>query len=158
MKVGEYCKRGVSALDVKADLVEAAQAMRDDHVGFLVVFDKGDDLRKPVGVLTDRDIVLQITAREVNPRTVTVGDVMTCKPLIAAETDELDELLQAMRMAGIRRVPVVDSRGALTGIIAIDDVIGVMNRMLGDISGAIRHEQRHEWRTRPAPANASVEM
>lgn len=157
MKVGDYCKRGVSALNAKAGLVEAAQAMRDEHVGFLVVFDAGDDLRKPVGVLTDRDIVLQIVAREVDPLSVSVGDVMTRNPLIATETDELDELLQGMRTAGVRRAPVVDSRGALTGIIAIDDVIGVMNRMLADISGAISHERRHEWRARPAPPNASID-
>lgn len=62
------------------------------------------------GVLTDRDIVLQIIARDVSPASVTVADVMTAKPMIATQSDDLNDLMQAMRLAGIRRVPVVDSR------------------------------------------------
>ena len=148
MKVGDYCKRGVIAVGAKADITEAAKLMRDDHIGFLVVCNEDDEIRKPVGVLTDRDIVLQVTARDVNPHAVTVADVMTRKPLIATETDDVSDLLQAMRIAGIRRVPVVDTRGALTGIIALDDVIDVVTGMLCDISGSIKHEQRQEWRSR----------
>jgi CBS domain containing-hemolysin-like protein len=81
---------------------------------------------------------------------VTVDEVMTRRPLIAAENDELSDLLHAMRTAGIRRVPVVDGRGALTGIIAIDDVIEVITGLMCDITLSIKSEQRQEWRTRIA--------
>jgi CBS domain-containing protein len=148
MKVGEYCKRAVVAINGKSDAAAAAKLMRTEHVGFLIVYRDGDELQRPVGVLTDRDLVLAVMARDVDARAVTVEDVMTRQPLIATENDELSDLLQAMRLAGIRRVPVVDVRGALVGIIAIDDAIDVITGLMCDISGSIKHEQRQEWRAR----------
>jgi predicted transcriptional regulator len=150
MKVDQYCKHGVIAIADEADIVDAARLMREQHVGFLVVFREGDPMRKPVGVLTDRDIVLQVTAREVDPHTVTVGDVMTQQPVVARADDDLGELIHGMQLAGIRRAPVVDARGALKGVIAVDDVIDVVAGLLGHIAGSIRVEQKHEWSTRRA--------
>lgn len=149
MRVGEICKRAVVAINDKCDVIGAAKLMRDRHVGFLVVFREGDEIRRPVGVLTDRDIVLQVTAREVHGKEVTVGDVMTRKPLIATEVDELSDVLQAMRLAGIRRVPVVDVRSCLTGVFAIDDALDLITGLMCDITGSIKNEQRQEWRARP---------
>lgn len=148
MKVGQHCKRCVVCIGSTADIVDAARMMRDGHVGFLIVYEQGDDLRKPIGVLTDRDLVLEVLAKGVDPHQVTVKDAMTRKPLIASEADELGEALQAMRMAGIRRVPVVDARGALTGVFALDDGIDLITGLLCDISGSIKSEQRQEWRAR----------
>lgn len=148
MKVREYCKRAVVAIKDQADAAEAAKLMREEHVGFLVVYRDGDELQKPLGVLTDRDLVLGVMARDVDPHSVTAGDVMTRQPLIANETDELSDMLQATRLAGIRRVPVVDVRGALVGIMAIDDAIDVITGLMCDISGSIKSEQRQEWRAK----------
>jgi predicted transcriptional regulator len=150
MKVGDYSKPCVFSIGTSADIVEAAKLMRDQHVGFLIVYKDGDEMRRPVGVLTDRDVVLQVTAREVNPRSVTVEDVMTRQPVIARATDDLGDALQAMRLAGIRRVPVVDVHGALNGILALDDAIDLVTGLLCDISGSIKSEQRQEWRLRPS--------
>lgn len=148
MNVGQYCKHAVVTVDAGASISEASYVMRDEHVGFLVVVNEGDPARRPVGVLTDRDIVLQIIARDVSPASVTVADVMTAKPMIATQSDDLNDLMQAMRLAGIRRVPVVDSRGALTGVIAIDDALDIVAGLLCDICGSIRNEQRQEWNAR----------
>lgn len=148
MKVGQYCKRSVISIAGSADVAEAAKLMRDQHVGLLVVHKQGDDGRKPTGVITDRDIVVQVIARGVDAHSVTVDDAMTRQPLIANESDELSDALQAMRLAGIRRVPVVDIRGTLTGIIALDDAIALITGLLCDISGSIKSEQRQEWRAR----------
>lgn len=123
MKVGQYCKRAVISIGANADIAAAAGRMLDEHVRFLVVINEGDDIRKPVGVLTDRDIVLQMGAREISSQTVTVGDLMTRQPIVANEEDDVRELMPAMRFAGIRRVPVVDERGTLTGILAVEDVM-----------------------------------
>src|SRR5262245_60949127 len=150
MKVCEHCKRHVVSVSSSADVTVAARLMRESHVGFLVVHAQGDDLRKPVGVLTDRDIVLEIIAKDVEPKSVTVGDVMTRQPLVANEADDVTDLLQRMRLAGIRRVPVVDARGALTGIMALDDAIDLVTGLLCEISGSIKSEQRQEWRARQA--------
>src|SRR3954451_5015826 len=77
MRIDQYCKRAVVAIGGRSDIAEAAQLMRDRHVGFLVVFDESDHLRRPIGVLTDRDIVLEVTALDVDPHAVTVRDIMT---------------------------------------------------------------------------------
>lgn len=148
MKIEQYCRRGVVAVSAQDDIGVAAGLMREKHVGFLIVHQEGAPLRKPIGVLTDRDIVLQVTARDIDPHTVTVGDVMTREPLIAREEDELGDLVQAMRQSGLRRVPVVDSRGALTGIMALDDVIDLIAGLLGEVASSINSERRQEWRTR----------
>lgn len=148
MNVGQFCKRAVVTVDAGAGIGDASHVMRDEHVGFLVVVNEGDPARRPVGVLTDRDIVLQIIARDVSPQSVTVADVMTAKPMIATESDDLNDLMQAMRLAGIRRVPVVDARGALSGVIAMDDALDVVAGLLCDICGSIRNEQRQEWQAR----------
>lgn len=148
MKIQQYCKHGVIAISDTEDIGAAARLMREKHVGFLIVFKEGDALRKPVGVLTDRDIVLQVTARDIDPHSITAGDVMTRQPLIASEDDELGDLVQAMRHSGLRRVPVVDSSGALRGVIAIDDVIDIIAGLLGEVAGSIKSGQRQEWRKR----------
>ncbi|HMN46360.1 MAG TPA: CBS domain-containing protein [Povalibacter sp.] len=148
MKIQQYCKHGVIAISDEQDIGAAARLMREKHVGFLIVFREGDALHKPVGVLTDRDIVLQVTARDVDPHSITVGDVMTRQPLIANEGDELGDLVQAMRHSGLRRVPVVDARGALTGVIALDDVIDIIAGLMGEVAGSIKSGQRQEWHTR----------
>ena len=149
MKVGDYCKRAVVCIDGSRDIATAARLMRERHVGFLVVTQEGDEIRRPIGVLTDRDIVLQVTAREVDPQAVRTEDVMTRKPLIATETEELSDVLQGMQLSGIRRVPVVDARGALSGIFAIDDAVELITGLLCNISGSIKNEQRREWCSRP---------
>lgn len=150
MKVGDYCKRAVVSIDGSTDIVAAAKLMRERHVGFLIVTQEADEMRRPVGVLTDRDIVLQVTAREVEPQSVRTEDVMTRQPLIAGESEELGDVLQAMQLSGIRRVPVVDTRGALSGIFAIDDAVDLITELLCSISGSIKSEQRQEWRNRPS--------
>jgi predicted transcriptional regulator len=86
--------------------------------------------------------------RDIDPHSVTVDDVMTRQPLIATEADELSDTLRAMRLTGIRRVPVVDARGALTGIMALDDALDVVTGLMCDITGSIKSEQRQEWRAR----------
>jgi CBS domain-containing protein len=148
MKVGEYCRKAVVAIASNTDAAEAAKLMRKLHVGFLIAHREGDALQKPVGVLTDRDLVLGVMARDIDPHAVTVDDIMSRQPLIANEADELSDMLQAMRLAGIRRMPVVDARGALTGIMAIDDALEVVTGLMCDIAGSIKSEQRKEWRAR----------
>jgi Mg/Co/Ni transporter MgtE len=73
---------------------------------------------------------------------------MTRHPLVARETEELGDVLQAMRTAGIRRVPVADTRGALVGVVAIDDAFDVITGFMCDITGLVKNEQRQERRAR----------
>src|SRR4051794_16578925 len=123
MNVGQHCTRNVVVVDTSADIVTAVKLMRTHHVGFLVVLDAQNTQRIPVGVITDRDVVIQVYAKEVDPKTVKVGDVMTRNPVVAPEQADLTELVKTMQSSGIRRVPLVNVDGAVTGVIALDDVI-----------------------------------
>ncbi|HEU4602447.1 MAG TPA: CBS domain-containing protein [Steroidobacteraceae bacterium] len=150
MNVGQHCKRAVVSIPHQTDVVQVAKLMRAEHIGFVIVYREGDEQRRPIGVVTDRDIVLEVLAKDVNPHSLTAEDIMTRQPLVAEEADELSDALQAMRLAGIRRVPVVDDRGGLSGILAIDDALDLVTGLMCDIAGSIRNEQKHEWRARPA--------
>ena len=150
MKVSQCCKHDVVVASPKDDLAHAAQIMRDKHVGFLIVVEGGGDRRVPIGVVTDRDIVVQVIAREVEPRNLVIGDVMTRAPVYCKETDDMEDVIKRMEGAGIRRMPVVNDRGGLTGVFAIDDAIMMMSKMLVSITGAVRREQRIEREFRAA--------
>lgn len=150
MKVGEHCNHHAVTIKPGASLADAAALMREQHVGFLVVVEDGEPWRRaPIGVLTDRDIVVQVFAPGANPQTLAVADVMTRDPVTASDQDDLGELLTRLRGAGVRRAPVVDAGGNLAGVIAMDDAIEMVTNLLCDISGLIRQEQRTEQRARP---------
>lgn len=100
-------------------------------------------------MLTDRDIVVALVAREVDLRALTVGDVMTRSPLLISESHSLDALLCLMRDAGVRRVPVVGQEGELVGVLSLDDVLERMAEQLMNIVGSIRAEQHTERLLRP---------
>ena len=143
MYAGSVCKRGVVTVAPGDDLIAAAHLMREKHVGYLIVSDSPDH-RRVVGVLTDRDIVVAVLAREVDAHALKVGDVMTRDPLLIGEEQSIEAVLRHMREAGVRRVPVVDRSGALTGVLSIDDVLETIAEQLINIAGSIRNEQRME--------------
>lgn len=143
--VGQICKRSVVTIRMSEDLSAAAKSMREKHIGYLIVGEpESDGTVKPVGVLTDRDIVIAVVAREVDPRTLTVGDVMTRKPTVVAEDVGIETALQDMRRIGVRRLPVVGMRGQLIGVLSLDDVLESVAEDLANIAGSIRNEQRIE--------------
>ncbi len=150
MMVGSLCKTDVITVTAEQTVAAAARLMRERHVGLLVVVDAGEfkpDL-KPVGVLTDRDIVTAVVAKDADARALKVGDIMTRHPVLAGESNYLEGTLRLMRDAGVRRAPVVGSRGQLTGILSLDDVIAAAATQLTDVAGAFLNEQTHERATR----------
>jgi CBS domain-containing protein len=146
MSVVNLCQRHVVTILAGAGLTAAAKLMRQDHVGYLVVVEPlpEEDGLKLVGVLTDRDIVIAVVAREADPRTLTVGDVMTRDPLLAKESSSVEATLHYMREVGVRRVPVLSTTDRLIGVLALDDALGAVAEQLSDIAGCVRNEQRVE--------------
>ncbi|MET0988292.1 MAG: CBS domain-containing protein [Steroidobacteraceae bacterium] len=142
MNVGTYCRHHVITIAPSADLAEAAACMRMSHVGLLVVVNPGE--RRPLGVLTDRDIVVEVVAADLPPRLITVRDAMTPNPVVARESELLSVVCERMRSMGVRRVPVVDDVGNLIGIVASDDVLDVSAAMLFNLSSAAHKEQSRE--------------
>src|SRR6188768_865987 len=109
MYVSQLTKPDVATIRRADDITTAAQLMRERHVGYLVVIEPsaGGSGPAPIGVLTDRDIVISIVARGADPRALTVGDVMTANPVTVCELDAIETAVQEMRRIGVRRLPVV---------------------------------------------------
>lgn len=151
MIVGEICERDTVTIRPQEDVFAAAKLMREKHVGFLVVVEPAsiEGAWQPVGVLTDRDIVITVVAREANPRSLRVEDVMTRKPLTTPADGPIDSALADMRRIGVRRLPVVGAKGELTGVLAIDDVLARLTEQLQHVAGSIRSEQLVERALRP---------
>jgi CBS domain-containing protein len=149
MNVGELCNREVVFATRDMGLVEAAWLMREHHVGSLVVIDEREAERVPVGMLTDRDIVVAAVARKVDPGTLTVGDVMSMGALVVREQDGIADALRMMRQHGVRRLPVVNARGVLVGILAIDDVLELVAEEMDAFVHTLRSERVRETRVRP---------
>ena len=147
--VSKHCTREVVFALPGESVVDAARRMRDEHVGSIVVVDKYDT-RRPVGMLTDRDIVVGPVAQSADAVTsLTVGDVMTTPVLSAFETDSLDSALTKMETNGVRRLTVVDAAGMVTGVLAVDDVIGHVTGELGKLVSLLAHESEKEVERRP---------
>jgi len=144
MTIGAICTRKVITVDREIDIPVAARVMRDNHIGYLVVTDSRSEGSTPIGVITDRDIVVKVLAKDVDPHTLTVGDVMTPEPLTAADDDGISETLRRMRRLGVRRVPVVGVSGKVSGVLSIDDVVDHLVGQLSNISGAVRNELQFE--------------
>jgi len=121
--------------------------MREKHVGYLVVVDF-DPLAQPVGVLTDRDIVVGVVARDVDPKAMRVGDIMTPNPITAGESDSVEAALQKMREFGVRRLPIVNDRRELVGVLAMDDVLKVIAGDAQQVVNVIRNARQIEGVTR----------
>jgi len=152
MNAGEICKHRVVTILEFDELSTAARLMRERHVGYLVVVDPLplDAKLKPVGVLTDRDIVVGVLARDADIRTLRVGDVMTRQPVVIDEEQSVGFALKEMRRIGVRRVPIVGgSAGHLVGVLSLDDVIEALAKELVDVSASIGRELRMEGALRP---------
>jgi CBS domain-containing protein len=130
MTVGEFCNREVVIASEEATLIEAAQLMRRYHVGDVVIVDRSKEPPVPLGILTDRDIVVEVIAEEVPLSSVKVGDVMSYELITAREEDGIWETLQRMRAHGVRRIPVVNDKGGLEGILTVDDLLELFSEEL----------------------------
>lgn len=144
MTIGSICTRQVVTVDREIDIAAASVVMRDNHIGYLIVTDARSGGSAPIGVITDRDIVVKVLAKDVGPHSLTVGDVMTAEPLTAGDDDGISETLRRMRRLGVRRIPVVGLGGKVSGVLSIDDVVDHLVRQLADISGSVRNELQFE--------------
>lgn len=147
MQACQLMSRDLVTVRPEDDLFTAARLMREGHIGFLVVTQRTYD-GNPVGVLTDRDIVVAVVAREINPSSFVVADIMNTTPLLANEQEDLQELLARMREHGVRRAPVVSRWGKLVGVISFDDILCFASGLLNDMATSVTSQRQHEARQR----------
>ncbi len=148
MKAGDICNQHVVTVSPDESIRAAAELMRQRHVGDVVVVERSGGYLAPLGILTDRDIVVEVVAENVGLDEVTVRDTMTDQLVTANEDDDLLATLVKMREKGVRRLPVVDSKGQLVGILTADDVIGLVARELAEVWALIVRQQGREMELR----------
>ncbi|MBQ5949362.1 CBS domain-containing protein [Massilia sp. ST3] len=148
MHIGELCTNQTIICARDESVQGAALLMRQHHVGDLVVVDAEGDSSVPVGILTDRDIVVSVIAPGLDPASILAGDIMSDDLLTANESDDVYELIERMRLRGIRRVPVVDTAGRLSGIVSADDLLEFLAEEMGELSRISSWQQAQERRAR----------
>jgi len=145
MTISELCKRVVVTIHRGATAEDAAQLMRASHIGNLVVVDAADT-RRPVGIITDRDIAIEVVAQGLAPGQTTVGSVMSAPVVSLREDDGFVAALDKMSAHGVRRAPVLDREGRLKGLVSVDDLVPLLARELAKIGALIRHGQATEMK------------
>jgi len=149
MNLAEACNREVIIVSRTASATEAATLMRHYHVGDLVVTETKGAGQAPVGILTDRDLVLEVLAQGVAPDSITVGDIMTAPIVGADENMQVFEALTLMRGKGVRRLPVISKEGHLVGLLAADDIVELLAEQLNGLVGLIGRQAQRERNQRP---------
>ncbi|HJV51121.1 MULTISPECIES: CBS domain-containing protein [Oxalobacteraceae] len=148
MDIGEVCNRSVVFVTEEMSVKTGAQLMRDEHVGSLVVVREAPIGRVVTGIVTDRDIAVIAVARDFDPQSLRIADIMTADPVTARPSDSISDVLGIMRQRGIRRVPVTDEQSVLIGIVTLDDLLEVVAEEMQAFVQAITNAHKREVRVR----------
>lgn len=143
MPISEICNREVVIAQRRDSALEAAKLMRQHHVGDVLIVER-NSANVPVGIVTDRDLVVEIMASGLNPENISVEDIMVPELATVKESAGILEVLQYMRGKGVRRLPVVDDSGNLTGIVTLDDLLELLSEELLELAKLVKHEQKNE--------------
>ncbi|MFO1289727.1 MAG: CBS domain-containing protein [Nitrosomonas sp.] len=112
--------------------------------GSVLIVDEQDGKRVPVGIVTDRDLVVEVIAPELDADAITVGDIMMTGFAVVKEETGVFEAIQYMRTKGIRRLPVVDAEERLIGIVTLDDLLILLAEELDALAKLVAREQQNE--------------
>ena len=137
MSVGRICTRYVDLADPEETVQAAARRMLERKVGTLVILSKA---KEPVGLLTDRDLVLRVLAQGKDPRQTYVGEVMTQEPKTVTEGTPIEQALALMRSGAFRRLPVVGGDGTLVGLVSLDDILSLLAEELREVGTLVERE------------------
>ncbi|HEU4601919.1 MAG TPA: CBS domain-containing protein [Steroidobacteraceae bacterium] len=147
MKLQDVCALDVACCTRDTTITTAAKLMREQHVGDLIVIE-GYSERSPIGIVTDRDIVVEVLATGRDPSTTTVGDIMNSNVVVADESEDVSVALERMKMHGVRRLPIVGHEENITGVVSLDDLVKVHAQEAAALADVITKEQNREARAR----------
>lgn len=155
MLLNDICMLEPVCCTPRTTALEAAYVMRQKHVGALVVVDDGEEKAAPIGLITDRDIVVDVLAKGLDPAVTLVGSLVRAPVVIANGGMDSSHALELMKSHGVRRLPVVSSSGVLVGIITVDDLLRHVSAEAGALVEIISREQAHEQRVRRSGKTAA---
>lgn len=148
MKLKELCVLDLACCHKDTTIAEAARLMRQHHTGDLIVVDESDGSREPVGVVTDRDIVIEVIAKGRDPEHTRVREAMGSPVVVASVSEDVATAMDRMRVHGVRRLPIVDDNGAVFGIITLDDLYRALAEQTAALAAIVNKEQTREQRGR----------
>ncbi len=152
MNVGEVCSREVYIFKADESLANAVAEMMKRHVGAIVVVEPEPDRVRPVGIVTDRDVIRGQVSLKKDLPSLTLREVMTSAPLTVSETSGIAEAIEHMRARGVRRAPVVNDFGDLVGIVSLDDLLPIIAEELGALARLVGRQARREGAPAQPPA------
>ena len=138
MSIDRFCRKPVISAGPGDTIMEVARLMREHHVGAVVIVDES---RRPVGMVTDRDIACRLAAEGLDPTAITARAIMTAPAATVPRSATIEQLSMLMRQRGVRRLPIVDPEDALVGFVALDDLTTLFVAELGQLVGAVRANQ-----------------
>jgi CBS domain-containing protein len=145
MTVGRICNREVVVAPATEKIIDAAKRMRTSHVGALVVVESRNGRHFPVGIITDRDIVVGVVSGDPEHiLSILASEIMTEDLVTAKEHESIEGALKKMETHGVRRLPIVDDDGALAGILTLDDILQYLTAQQSELVALVAREQRHE--------------
>ncbi|MBK7049593.1 MAG: CBS domain-containing protein [Rhodoferax sp.] len=146
-RLKDFATSLVAVVEPDSSALAAAQLMRRHHIGALVVVDANEKSR-PVGVLTDRDLVLGLMAEGLDPALFTVGDIMSVELVVANPEMDAMDAVQLMRVNRLRRLVLVNDAGQLAGIVTMEDVLELLTRELASLAVGVLGARDREFETR----------
>lgn len=150
MNVADYCQREIVTIPADAPLQEAAAVMRKNHVGALVVIDSVEPARV-VGVVTDRDLAIEVIARDLDVASMSIGQLASPSLVAVPGGASIYEAVAAMEDEGVRRLLVTDSDSRVFGFLSADDLVEAIAAELSGLARALRRGIARESEERPGP-------
>jgi signal-transduction protein with cAMP-binding, CBS, and nucleotidyltransferase domain len=144
MDVARIYTRNVIATQRSHSLQQAAALMRQHHIGALLVTEDEPHGDRAIGMVTDRDFVIQAMAEGISPQEITVGEVMTPEIAGVAESADVHQAMETMRQLGVRRLAVTGGDGEVVGVLSFDDVIDALSVEMSSLAKVIRSERDRE--------------
>lgn len=148
MLLRDVCTPDVISCTPESTALHAARLMRQHHVGDVVVVEDVETGQSPIGVVTDRDIVVEVLGRELDPARVTLRQIMRTPVVIASVSEQVGEAVRRMTFHAVRRMPVVDESSRLVGILCLDDLLKRLAADAGSLAEIVTREQDREHRVR----------
>jgi CBS domain-containing protein len=148
MSISDFSVHNVVCASRDTTALEASRLMRHHHVGDVVVIEESEGVRKPVGIVTDRDLVVEVMAGGVDPNAIKLGELLLRAPVTVDRNASYAETVRLMAVNGVRRMPVVDSSGSLIGIITLDDMLRQLASPLSALADLASRARHFEAQTR----------
>ena len=140
----DLMEKDVVSIHPDASLFDAAQLMREHHIGDVVVVEQMEGKDRPVGMVMVGDLVVETLGQIVNPDAVRVNDIMSKSVVCAKSTDGIYDLIRIMKDNGVGRLPVVDDKGFLIGIVTAKKVLDLLVQELGELASFSQNQHARE--------------